>query len=224
MQYLGGKAYIAKDLSCEINKHRIGPIWEPFCGGLNVTPHLGGEGIASDNNRALISLYTSVRLGWIPPKSLSKEEYQLAKALPDSDPLKAFAGAGVSFGGKWFGGYAKDRPQQRYAECSSNVLLRDIPKCAGFDFVAVDFLEVAPRDYGELTIYCDPPYAGTTGYGTIFDHALFWSRCVEWAKYAVVLVSEYSSPVGTCVWEKHRNLGMQSETKSAGRVERLFRI
>ncbi|MDB6035947.1 MAG: putative phage protein [Verrucomicrobiales bacterium] len=224
MQYLGGKRYIAKKLAPIINEVRAGRyLWEPFCGGLGLTPALGGFGCASDNCGALIALYNAVRAGWQPPRVLSRHEYECAKTLSDTEPLKAFAGFGVSFGGKYFGGYAADRKKQRYAECASNQLLKDIPACAGFSFEHCDFLTVEPGAIDAL-IYCDPPYVNTTGYEGKFDHERFYRRAVQWAAFTDVLISEYVSPIGICIAEIPRNLGMQSATKKAGRVERLFFI
>lgn len=60
-------------------------------------------------------------------------------------------------------------------------------------------LEVLQGDYRALdipanaVIYCDPPYAGTTGYnGEAFDHAAFYNWCRE--QTAPLFVSEYNMP------------------------------
>jgi DNA adenine methylase len=102
MQYLGGKSRIAKEIAQVVAPQ--GFWWEPFCGGLSVSVQLAkfGPGLVSDANPALISLYTSVARGWLPPEALSLEEWREARRLPDSDPRKAFAGFGCSFGGRYF--------------------------------------------------------------------------------------------------------------------------
>lgn len=108
MQYFGGKSRISKKIAEIVNKKRGGlGFWDPFCGGLSVSLSLGGRGLITDVHLPLISLYKAVANGWVPPTSLSEDEYQGCKLLEDTDPLKAFAGYACSFGGKWFGGYAR---------------------------------------------------------------------------------------------------------------------
>lgn len=197
-----------------------------------------GPGIVSDKNEALIVLYQAVRDGWYPPKTLSKVEWESSRSLPDTDPLKAFAGFGCSVLGKWFGGYEaprtcsyqkKGEPQRtmqvdRCAACRDS-LLRDIPKLSQCDFITADFLETEPFSW-QGVIYADPPYAGTTGYAATgpFDHDRFWARCAEWERHGVpVLVSEYTCPVPHDVlWSKTYGLSI-----SAGRrvhTDKLFRV
>lgn len=134
MQYLGGKTRIAKAIAEIVNAERGDRVfWEPFCGGLSVSVKLAahGPGIVSDANPALIALYQAVRDGWDPPGHVSEEEYSAAKALPDSDPRKAFIGFGCSFGGKWFGGYARNARGDDYVGATQRSLARDLPKLRG---------------------------------------------------------------------------------------------
>jgi len=243
MRYLGGKSRIAKEIAAIVAPQGIW--WEPFCGGLNVSVQLAkyGPGLISDANAALISLYKSVAMGWLPPEAVSAEEYQAAKALPDSDPRKAFIGFGCSFGGMWFSSYAPAkvvlRPgrapeQQNLARSTRNVLLRDIPALSLCTFRPMSFFDVDPQAFPSRpeTIYCDPPYAGTTTYSGVapFDHGIFWAYCQEWAGRGVrVFVSEYACPVGSdVVWEKQHGCQLgavrSSATSDNARTERLFRV
>jgi DNA adenine methylase len=226
MQYLGGKTRIAKQIAEQINRVRKPGqwVWEPFCGGLSVTVALSKAGPvwATDANPALISLYQAVQNGWQPPSELSEEAYHAAKLLPDSDPLKAFAGFGCAFGGKWFGGYARDAGGRSYAQTARRVLLRQLPlSCAPG---CVDFLSVEPREMQAL-LYCDPPYAGTTGYRFAFDSAKFCLRVAHWSRFTDVFVSEYQFPLGVCVWEKEKAKTVAGGS-GGGRVglERLYYI
>ena len=207
MRYLGGKTRIAKRLAEQINRFREpgAPFWDPFCGGLSMAVALGGEGLVSDAHPALIAVYRAVAAGWDPPKTLTESEWRAAKELPDSDPLKAFAGFGCSFGGKWFGGYAAPAPEYFYnanskprldgssregeriapkdfADEARRALLRDVPTLTtrGCVFDCVDFLSITPVDLGAL-LYLDPPYRNTTGYSLPFDHDAFDVRAREWA-------------------------------------------
>jgi len=93
-----------------------------------------------------------------------------------------------------------------------------------------DFLAVSP--IGGIVVYCDPPYANTTGYkgAPPFDHAVFWRRAVEWARAgAVVYVSEYRAPDGIAdvVWERSvaRTVGRKVAAGSPDApTERLFKV
>lgn len=231
MQYVGGKTRIAKHIAPIVNAARGADrpyFWEPFCGGLSMSVQLaahGPPGVVSDANAALIALYQAVRSGWDPPETLSEAEYRAAKGLPDSDPRKAFAGIGCSFGAKWFGGYARG-DGRNYAATSRRVVLRDVPKLDGCDLMHLDFFAVTPEPV-PLAIYADPPYAGTTGYAATgaFDHGRFWARCAEWERHGVpVFVSEYACPVPhTVLWERTyaRSLRKAGERNH---TDRLFRV
>lgn len=235
MQYLGGKSRLAKEIASVVAPK--GLWWEPFCGGLSVSVQLAkyGPGIVSDVNPALIALYQAVRDGWTPPTSVSREEYEAAKKLPDSDPRKAFCGFGCSFGGKWFGGYADPslgrmvrgrRTKREAARATACSIVRDVARLQHGSLRCLDFLTVDPRPGAYETIYCDPPYAGATGYGTRFSHALFWERCQQWAACGVrVFVSEYSCAVPARVaWQKRHEVCVQGGLRNDARLERLFLV
>jgi DNA adenine methylase len=224
MRYLGGKFRIAAALAGEVNRIAAGrPVWEPFCGGLNVSARLRGRGLASDVDAPLIALYRAIRSGWDPPVELSEGEYRDARNLPDDNPLKAFAGYGCSFGGKWFGGYARGGVGRNYASGSRKRLLSDVRSLMhrGCRIACLDFLAIEPRPTRFL-IYCDPPYRGTTGYKRPFDHELFDRRVAKWSNFTTVLVSEYSFPTGREVWSCERRLELQSNNRE--RIERLFQV
>lgn len=243
MRYMGGKWRIAKELVAVMKP--AGRWFEPFCGGLGVTRRLaasGFSGVASDACAPLIALYRAVAAGWQPPHELSEAEYAAARALPDDSPLRAFAGFGCSYGGKWFGGYA--RPA---ASRSGNGKLYSV--AAGTargltsDIAAISAAEVrlhcAPFEAsrpqpGYDLVYCDPPYAGTTSYAgaPTLDSAAFWTHAQAWARAgARVFVSEYACPVPNELAHELRRgsyLGRGVSRSNAGsvsaRVERLFRV
>lgn len=223
MMYLGGKAKIAKHVADVICKHlRPGQmVWEPFCGGLNVTAELCRRGIdviATDASVPLIALFEAVRAGWDPPSTLTREEYYAAKALPLSDPRHGFAQV-CSWGGKPWGGYAKNSHGRDYTSEVRICLLRDAPLPALVKHV--DFLAVEPGPL-DAVIYCDPPYAGRTGYGAPFDHAAFVVRVQQWSRYCTVLVSEYEFPIGEIVFEITRRAELRGREKT--HVERIYRV
>jgi DNA adenine methylase len=229
--YLGGKAKIATKIVAAIRADggaRPGyRVWEPFCGGLGATMALAtlGPVICSDANPALISLYRAVQSGWVP-QPVTEDDYRAARNLPDTDPRKAFAGYACSFGGKWFGGYARARRGTDYAAVAQRAIARQVPSAHSFD--CWSFLDVEPQPL-PIVIYCDPPYAGTTGYSAVgaFDHPAFWARAEQWARLDVpVYVSEFTAPPAwRCIWESARGTsgGAALRTKSARvHVERLF--
>lgn len=71
-------------------------------------------------------------------------------------------------------------------------------------------------------VYCDPPYKGTAGYGTAFDHEAFYS----WAEQCPrpVIISEYAMPENrfACVWERHTTTSMAAQGAHKKRIERMF--
>lgn len=225
MRYLGGKSRIAKHLAEAIDRHRQPGqlVWDAFCGGLSMSVALSKNGPvwSTDACVPLISLYRAVQNGWDPPNEVSKETWQAAKSLPDTDPMKAFCAFGCSFGGRWFTSWASGASQ---APVSRRVLLRDVTSDMRFD--VVDFLSVSPQPTAAL-LYLDPPYAGTQSYkgAPAFDHDRFVERVLGWAQHTHVFVSEYAFPIGECIWQRETPLrvGNANGVKRAV-VERLHHL
>lgn len=70
-------------------------------------------------------------------------------------------------------------------------------------------------------VYCDPPYAGTTGYGREFDHDAFWQWCRT--RDFPVYVSEYRAPEDfISVWCKEKRRLFNHRGLSTNAVEHLF--
>lgn len=246
MQYMGGKSRLAKEIASTIRPQ--GRWWDPFCGGLSVARELAKiypEGMVSDICFPLISLYRAVQRGWSPPVEVTSDEYQSAKSLPDSNPLKAFCGFGCSHGGKWFGGfcpptvvYSKTHPdgmRQNKIGATRDSLLRDIVILQRCLFAPLSFFDISPVCGKFSTIYCDPPYANTQGYNAVaeeFDSMLFWERCLEWTDVGTrVYVSELSSPLPSSmlevVWERQgyeKRLGSGGGQINGEKNEKLFLI
>ena len=231
MRYFGGKQRLLPKLvpviQAEIDRSGAQTYWEPFVGGASVFSAVRCPvKIASDVNEALSTLYTALQQGWEPPDTLSEDAYVCIKGIRDpKDPVTAFAGFGVSFGGKWFGGYCRAKQAgQNYVRAAKNGLLR---KRAGFGnatFLHSSYADFSPSE--PAVIYCDPPYAGTTPYAGApkWDPKAFW----EWAKNIAkeghtVLVSEYSHPDGTepdCIWPVKTD--MHGVGRTDGRSEKLW--
>lgn len=233
MKYLGGKARLAKQI-VEVLVQRaedagLGPTvdyLEPFVGGGSVlcaVPKHWNR-TACDVNEALITMYKALQQGWVPPTDLSREEYYALKQAQDPlDPLTAFAGFACSFAAKWFGGYAAGDGRNYAAEGARNLeqqmstLLR-----TEFHCLSVFDIQVTP---GSL-VYCDPPYAGTTGYDGAgdFDTPAFWNWVRDNSDESVVIVSEYEAPTDfECIWERQHKCTVRRFGDASPSTERLFR-
>ena len=228
MRYLGGKSKIRKQVAAFLESVRKPNqvYFEPFVGGGWVLQEMSGKRVASDGNKALIALYKAVQDGWEPPEFVSEDDYKIYQKLQASDdPMTAFCGFGVSFAGKWFGGYARSEGKTCYAATSKRSLMKQKPMLRGVHFESRMFNEWNPKD---ALVYCDPPYAGTTQYGAFdgFDHELFWQTMRDWvSRENTVVVSEYSAPDDfVCVEEFVSQMGLSVGDKVTRpkRVEKLF--
>lgn len=237
MKYMGSKARISKEILPIILKDRKEEQWyvEPFCGGCNSLDKVVGNRIASDTNKYVISLWKSLQNGWIPPRRMSKEEYEYIKNnKEDNLALTGWAGVACSYSGKWFGGYAGDYPVSRkrkdgtlpnYQDESFNTALKQASLLKNVIFHNLSYKELSIPE--NSIVYCDPPYEGTTKYKDDFDHVAFW----EWVRNKskeghTVFVSEYSAPSDfNCVWEKQIKSSLSANGKFGGSkvsTEKLF--
>ena len=82
-----------------------------------------------------------------------------------------------------------------------------------------DYREYVYHD-GDV-VYCDPPYAGTGGYGREFDHDAFWQWCRT--RDFPVYVSEYRAPEDfISIWCKEKRRLFNHRVLSTNAVEHLF--
>jgi DNA adenine methylase len=231
MRYLGGKSRIGKQIAAFINPLLVdgAPYYEPFCGACWVTQHIVAPGgrFCSDAHGPLIALWQSLQRGWVPPDTVSEAEYRAAKAGEASPELRAFIGFGCSFGGKWFGGIARDTRgggSAPHARAAKNSLLKKIQTLRDVVFSHTDYLNTSPSK--DSVVYCDPPYKGTTHYSGLpeWDSTTFWNTIRHWSSYATVLVSEYVAPADfECVAEYITKTELRTKKGRVSRYERLFR-
>lgn len=223
MMYLGGKSRLAKRIGAAIleNTNQRGQYIEPMIGGGSVffelAPHFQ-KSFGGDIQEDLILMYRALADGWVPPDTVTEEEW---RELRDSPPsaLRAFAGFGCSFGGRFFQGYARNAKGHNYAARSRKRLmaysdtLNSLPTTPFFGHGDYDEWLPLPG----CVVYLDPPYAGTTGYSVkrsgvpALDHDAFWKTAAEWVtvRGAHVFVSEFAAPEGwTPVWERERSVGV----------------
>jgi DNA adenine methylase len=227
MQYVGGKHRIRKELAVYLESVREGRTFvEPFCGGCNITAEMSGYRIASDLCEDVILLWKAASDGWEPPTKVLEDEYKAARSAPSS-AYRGFVGFGCSFGGKFFGGYARTSAGRKedFAMAAHNSIIRKAKTLRGVLFSCGPYNSLSPLN---SLVYCDPPYANTTqGYSsTSFDSARFWNTMLEWSKQGnTVLVSEYFAP-DFCreVWRKETNVEMRSTIGREVRIEKLFQV
>lgn len=197
MRYLGGKSRISKQIISIMEAERETEMaWvEPFMGSAKVISQVRGRRIGADANHEMIALLKAVKGGWRPPTEVTRDFYYEVKNNQNKYPdhLKAFVNIGCSFGAKRWGGYATDNKSKNYALQSHVALMRLKPLISDIELHSTDYkaLDIPARSL----IYCDPPYASTTGYGFEFNHDEFYSWCRDKvAQGHYLFVSEYSMP------------------------------
>jgi DNA adenine methylase len=223
---MGSKNRISKDLLPIILKDKKEEQFyvEPFVGGANMIDKIGGNRIGADNNKYLISMWQELQKGWTPPTNISQEDYTNIRINKEKHPahLVCFVGFLCAFGGKWFGGYAKNKKGDNYADRGSRVLTKQIKNLQDVKFINCSYKDLDIPN--ESIIYCDPPYAGTTKYKDGFNHEEFWEWCRDMTKTGhQVFISEYNAPNDfICVFEKEVKTVLNKNAQTDKRIEKLF--
>ena len=151
----------------------------------------------------MIELLNGVKNGYDLPEQISEEEYKYIREHKDEDKvLSGFVGFGCSFGGKWFGGYARNKTGTNYALQSKKSLLKDMNNLMDAEFICKDYREVELPN--GCVVYADPPYDNTTGYGKEkFNSEEFWEYMRKISKEHIVFISEQTAPNDfISIWEK----------------------
>lgn len=227
---MGSKARLAKEILPIILNGRTQDQWyvEPFAGGMNIIDKVTGNRLANDINVYLIAMWIEILNGWVPPKTVTKDQYLLAKQGKCSDYERGYIGFNCSYSGKWFGGYAgvvntKEGIRDYQSEAFNNVM-EQAKSMIGVAFSSCQYKNLLIPE-GSI-IYCDPPYAGTTGYKDKFNNEEFFDWCRQKSTTNKIFISEYSAPEDfTCVWEKEVKSSLSANGKIGGSkisIERLF--
>ncbi len=221
MQYMGSKSRHAESLISIMQPSRYPAYVEPFVGGANLIDKVEcPTRIGCDVDADLICLWKEVSKGWMPPLSITEEEYRVLKLAKEPSPLRGYAAFALSFGGKKFGGWSRDKQQSDYSKRGYTSATKQFPKLLGVQFFNCSY-EFSPLPEGAL-VYCDPPYIGTTKYSSKFDHEAFWGWVRKTSQRHHVYVSEYLAPNDfTCVWEKQTKSGIRCKNTSE-KTEKLF--
>lgn len=217
MNYMGGKFRQGKAIATTIKPHLSSEITyvEPFCGAMGsafrVVPEAISRGvkkiILNDNNEALMNMWQALLEGWNPPDVVSEDTYRFHKKTNDlKDPMTAYCGAGMSFGGKWWGGYAREekhgeRPYtnlKRSANLKRTVLLKTSTLLKAKESAEV---VLCCLDYQELrgsnrVFYLDPPYANRAKvYKSTINHDHFWNYARDLVNSGnTVFITEFAAP------------------------------
>ena len=232
MLYLGGKGRLGKPLAAYIlgaTKKRDVYI-EPFIGGGNLFKHIAtqfGTVYVGDIHEDLMLMWHAAASGWSPPSIVSESEYRAQRhAMASAE--RGFVGFGCSFGGKWWGGYARskcngDDYYARHASKSVTEIASLMPPNVAGTMRRCSYEAWTPVITDKCVIYADPPYAKTTGYKGGFEHSEFWRTMSHWVDIgATVFVSEYTAPLEwNAVWSKEQRRKVSGGTGEITR-ESLF--
>lgn len=233
MRYMGSKGRHAKHIvPILMDGHdQIKPYIEPFLGGGNMFSAVPANiKIGNDTAEYAVALLVALSSGWQPPTALSEETYKAIKSDPDSfEPaLVGFAAYSCSFAGKFWGGYARGNDAKgnprNFAGEQARSLLVQARGLTGANFSVGSYSDmVIPSG---STVYCDPPYANTTGYAGGFDHVPFWAWCEGLVENGCrVFVSEYFAPDNWgVVWSKSVPSGLDKGVETKFATERLFTL
>lgn len=208
MRYQGGKSRIAKEIAGILNQSNRGGqcFVSMFCGSCSVEAKVTGFNrmVLNDKHPYLIAMWQGLQNGYELPDSISEQEYKFIRDHKGLDfVLTGFVGFACSFGGKWFGGYARSSTERNFAAQSKRSVLKDLATLKTAEFICSDYRNLAiPMG---AVIYADPPYANTTGYGNEkFDTEEFWNYMRLLADTGhQVFISEQTAPDDfVCIWEK----------------------
>ena len=148
-------------------------------------------------------MWKAVQNGYKLPDVITDEQYKYIKAHKDEDKaLSGFVGFGCSFGGKWFGGLARNKKGDNYCARANRSIYKDLDGLKNAEFSCLDYKDVIIPN-GSV-VYADPPYANTTGYTTgVFDTDEFWDYMREISKNNLVFISEENAPDDfECIWQQ----------------------
>ena len=202
MRYFGGKQRISKPLSIFLNSQlkENQTFVDLFCGSCNIISKIDDNRlrIANDKHKYLIAMWKALQDGWQMQDTITEEEYKYIKDNKDENlPLTGFVGFGLSYSGKWFGGYCRGSKDRNYclnAKNSNNKILNTI---MDVKFYNLNYDEV-PIPNGAL-VYCDLPYKNTTPYCKSevgeFNHDEFYDWVRKNSDNYDIYVSEYEQNI-----------------------------
>jgi len=235
MKYMGSKARFADDILSIILRDRKPNQWyaEPFGGGMNTICKVSGNRIANDINFYLIEMWKEIINGWIP-NFVTRDEYENIRLYQDKYPahIVGWVGFNCSYSGKWWGGFAGETNTnigtvRNYQREAIKNIVKQAREMQDVVLNNTSYLELYIPT--QAIVYCDPPYAGTTGYSNEFNHDEFWNWCrLKNQEGHKIWVSEYNAPEDfTCAWIKTTNSSLSANGKTGSNkksIEKLFTL
>lgn len=236
MRYLGSKARIIKQLIPIITEHLNGEneFVDAFMGGANVISNIDYHNkVGIEYSVYPWAIWNDISMfgvDWIPQAFDEEDYYDVKKSYKDKDgrykqSMIGYVGNCLSYGSKWWGGFAKFNPKKNedHVKEAYNGIKKQYEN---FKYIETTrFVHASYNEYDykpNSVIYCDPPYQSTIGYESSFDHDKFWNWVREMSnKGHHVYVSEYSAPSDfKCIWRKavKEQVGKNINQK----VEKLF--
>lgn len=210
MRYMGGKFRQSKAI-CQVLKPYVcsNTVYvEPFCGGMWSAARVARElhlekMVLNDINKPLMLLWEKcLKNGcdWLPVDlSIVEENYHKYKAAQDeNDPLTAWYGVALSFGGKWFGGVAR-RPERKMRKMYEPERKSTQKKVDSLRMVETE-MHIGSYKGLEIpngaVVYCDPPYEGRikAHHFDNFNYDEFWGWVRELSKRCTVFTSCFDCP------------------------------
>ena len=192
--------------------------------------------IGYDIHKQLIALLNQAKNDVsVFPKTITEEEYNKVKFNKEQyeDWYVGLVGFCATFGGKYFGGYARGfksdgvTPRNHSNEAIRNII-KQAPKLKDTIFECKNFLDIDKSQFKNYVIYCDIPYRNTTKYKTEpFPYEEFYQWCRDMSIHNTVLISEYNMPDDfTCIWQKESKVNFdsnrQANDKKNLRIEKLY--
>ena len=212
MRYQGGKSRIANDIAKIIDGgvQFSSTFVSLFCGACSIEAKVKGYDkiICNDSQEYLIALFKALQEGYKLPEVITEQQYHYIKEHKDEDPaLTGFVGFACSFGGKWFGGYARDSDHVNYAMRGKRSLNTKMKNLKNAEFLCLDYRDVILPD--NCVCYADPPYENTTKYANCnFDTLKFWDYMRKISENHLVYISELEAP------ELTRTIGLHPQKNS----------
>lgn len=226
MRYMGSKRRYARHIMPFLMKgHDPARYYvEPFVGGGNMLAYCPApRRWGNDTARYAVALLAAIADGWHPPEEVSEKLYADIRENPEEYPnhMVGFAMYCCSYAGKPWGGYWRSPGRNGAAEQSRH-LIKQAKDLSGVHWTTRPYDNlILPKD---CTVYCDPPYAGATGYQGVFDPEQFWGWCAFQSNRGCrVFVSEYTAPPGWHpIWQKEVTNSLTKDTGAKRGVEALW--
>ena len=242
MKFMGSKRRIAKHIIPimlkEFSNVRI--FYDVFTGGGNLISEVPSNliRIGIDIDKYAIAALRAIRdFPWKLPKNkeeFTEEDYYKIRDNKDLFPdyLVGYVGYALSWGGKWFGGWRRNKKVSDYDPVKEayNSALRQHRKIKNAIFICSDYREI--KYLKDSILYFDPPYMNTTRYKTSFDYKFFYEWLLEMGQEGYnIFLSEYSVPAEyekffKVVWRKKIDKGVKRihTNKSEKGIEKLFKL